>query len=592
MSIESWLLPVLWREHDWPAALVRARESLAAAAPSTQAQRAAIELGTACEYIDPDRTRALAAYELAGGVERSRDLAIELGAWGAVARTCLALRAYKKDTELIIDEAAAWWDAGQPALCTLALAGLRDASRTARAHALAALALGRDLDHHERVAVMRATEGEDGDEADDYTMAGRIAIAAGRRDDGMRWLEAAMLARPGHTVAARLLLSLALASGDSERMQRYLRLRLQGLDLPAWLDNVRACAIAMIGSEYHKGLGIRLLRQALERAYEAPHAEVPGHLAMWCALARRAASDGTRHELLRLIVRAIEWSRDPVDHVWLGALATEISLHDADDPVVAGGYADIVAEHAPEHPIVRELVNRVKDSASPDVPADAVAAAAAVHASLEPEEELDTIYASATGVATFDADVDEIEGDDWDNPMVKPANPAALLAAAGVNQGRLFATRSLATGTLPPRTGKHAAAAPVLAALRTQDRPTMPRRAAPPPDARARARRIAMPIDVRMHARSGDVIEAHSRDISTTGLFVITDATLSIGDELDIEVRLPDAELISERGFTARARVVRKDRGGYGIELVAPREELLSALAELERTAGDIDDAL
>lgn len=588
MPIEPWLLPVLWREHDWPAALVRVRDKLAAAPPSTQAQRAAIELGHACEYIDPDRMRALAAYELAGGVERSRDLAIELGAWGTVARTCLALRAYVNDPELIIDEAVAWWDAGQPALCALALAGLRDAARTPRAHALAALVAGRDLDHHERVAVMRATEGEDGDEAEEYTIAGRIAIAAGRRDDGMRWLEAAMVARPGHSVASRLLLSLVVARGDHELMQRYLRFRLRGLDLPVWLDNVRACAIAMIGSEHHKGLGTRLLRQALERAYGAPYAEAPGHLAMWCALARRAASDETRQELLPLVVRAIEWSRDPVDHVWLGALATEISLHDANAPVIAAGYADIVAEHAPEHPIVRELVKRVKDCASPDVPADAVAAAAAVHASLEPEEGLDTIYASATGVATFDADVDEIEGDDWDNPMVKPANPAALLAAAGVSQGRLFASRSLANGTLPPRTGKPAAVAPVLAALRTQDRPTIPRRAGPPADAPARARRIAMPIDVRMHARSGAVIEAHSRDISTTGLFVITDATLSIGDELDIEVRLPDAEPISERGFMARARVVRKDRGGYGIELVTPREELVGALAELERT----DDAI
>jgi len=561
MSIESWLLPVLWREHDWPIALKRLRRELATAPQSASARRAAIELGLACEYIDPDRTRALAAYELAGATDRARDLAIELGAWGVLARISVALRAGAPHSELMVEEAAAWWDAGQPALCALALAGLRDADRTANAQALEALVEGHALEHHQRVAVLRATEGEDSDPVEDYTMAARLAIASG--DDGTRWLEAAMLAAPGHSIAARLLLTLTLQGGDHDRIQRYLRLRLDGLDLPAWLDNARACALAMLGTERHRGFGMRLLRQALERAYAAPPQEVPGHLAMWSALAARAARDGIRRELLPLIVRAIEWSRDPIDHVWLGALATEIVLHDANDLVVASGYADIVAEHAPEHPVVRELIRRVNESAV-----------------VEPDVGLDALYESVAGVATFAADVDEIADDDWSRPMIQPASPAALLAAAGVSKPNPFSARSLANGTLPPRTMR-APTNPVLASLRTPDRPTLPPRPAPPVNAKDRARRIALPIDVRVRGDSGSVIEAHSRDISTSGLFVITDAALTIGDELDIELRLPGSDPLSERGYSARARVVRREDSGYGIELIAPHAELIGALAEL-----------
>jgi len=54
------------------------------------------------------------------------------------------------------------------------------------------------------------------------------------------------------------------------------------------------------------------------------------------------------------VVTALDASQNPIDRVWLAAFATEISLRDADNPVVAGAYAEIVAEHAPEHPVVRE----------------------------------------------------------------------------------------------------------------------------------------------------------------------------------------------------------------------------------------------
>src|SRR5437588_13069338 len=119
MPIAPWLLPVLWREHDWSGALDRLAGDLRAAEPGPQARRAAVERASAYEYIVADRRRVLAIYELAGETTRAKEIAVEIGWWAAVAR----LSAREVDR---LGEAEAWWDAGQPELCGLALAGVRD----------------------------------------------------------------------------------------------------------------------------------------------------------------------------------------------------------------------------------------------------------------------------------------------------------------------------------------------------------------------------------------------------------------------------------------------------------------------------------
>ena len=90
MPIAPWLLPVLWREHDWSAALDRLTQELRAAAPGPKALRATIELAQAYEYIVPDRRSVLAVYELAGEAARARDIAIELGWFGLCAILLIA----------------------------------------------------------------------------------------------------------------------------------------------------------------------------------------------------------------------------------------------------------------------------------------------------------------------------------------------------------------------------------------------------------------------------------------------------------------------------------------------------------------------
>jgi len=154
-------------------------------------------------------------------------------------------------------------------------------------------------------------------------------------------------------------------------------------------------------------------------------------------------------------------------------------------------------------------------------------------------------------------------------------NPASIIPA--------FAKPATTTvpiprfANLPPV----ARATPVLTALRIPDRPELPPRPTDPPNATARARRISIPIDLCVIKGDGTRITGHSRDLSTTGLFVLTSATLAVGDDVDLELMLPGAEAFTEEEHKVKARVARESDDGYGIELVGADASLLAALAAL-----------
>lgn len=103
-----------------------------------------------------------------------------------------------------------------------------------------------------------------------------------------------------------------------------------------------------------------------------------------------------------------------------------------------------------------------------------------------------------------------------------------------------------------------------------------------PVAAAPRARRIAVPIDVRIILSDGRRVAGHSRDISTSGLFVLLDEELVVGTEYALELMLPSAEPFMEDVHKARGRTVRRAEGGYGIELVDPAPEMVSVLATMD----------
>jgi predicted acetyltransferase len=602
--IAPWLLPILWREHDWSAALERLSVTATRANRLTgaRAHRTAIELALALEYIEPDRRRAIPVYELAGDHERACELAAELGWWSGRAR--LSARIIDSPQH-VLDEAAAWWDAGHPDLCALALSEVRGADRGIRGAELAALVASRDLQRHAAEAVAHAQAAKGREAANAYLMAARFCRAAGELDQVTRWLEVAVATDPKHTVAARFLLELAMRSRDPAGIKRFLKVRLEGADFATSLGAIGACGLSLVESDHHRGFAQRLLRQILDKAYDLGHAPIPGHIAMWTAVASYAAAATTRRELLPFVIKAMHASQTAVDRVWLAALATDISLREGNNPVVAGAYAEIVAEHAPDHPIVRALVSTVAVAIEDEPTSPIAIPMAAIKAAKEQVYDevvidLDVAYAEAANTDDDDAPAAIVSTAasptpwTYEDAIAEPAPPPKPKGIPRVASMQRTAPLPLATKKPyvpapqpvaepakrppPPSPGLPPIPSPVLAALRTPNRPVVPPRPADPPNAVLRARRIAVPIDVRMLFADGSRTDGTSRDISTTGLFVLGAATLTIHDELTIELLLPGKEAFTEDEYRAAARVVRRGDDGFGLELVDPDPALVAAL--------------
>jgi hypothetical protein len=100
----------------------------------------------------------------------------------------------------------------------------------------------------------------------------------------------------------------------------------------------------------------------------------------------------------------------------------------------------------------------------------------------------------------------------------------------------------------------------------------------PPPTARPRAARTLIAVDIRIqHDRR--TIDVHTRDLSTSGFFGVTNEALEIGVLVDCELRMPAPTGLSEQSFNARAKIVRRELSGYGFELVDPPAPLVAAIA-------------
>jgi c-di-GMP-binding flagellar brake protein YcgR len=102
-----------------------------------------------------------------------------------------------------------------------------------------------------------------------------------------------------------------------------------------------------------------------------------------------------------------------------------------------------------------------------------------------------------------------------------------------------------------------------------------------PLNARDRANRVVVPVDVTVELDDGSAVQAVVRDISTTGLFVVLLTTLEIDAEIKLELRIPSADDLEVTRHLAWARVVRRGEGGYGLVFLDPAHELVEAILGL-----------
>ena len=66
---------------------------------------------------------------------------------------------------------------------------------------------------------------------------------------------------------------------------------------------------------------------------------------------------------------------------------------------------------------------------------------------------------------------------------------------------------------------------------------------------------------------------------SASGFFAVTSAPLEIGTEVTCDVRMPAAGGLAGSTISTRAKIARRDDGGYGFSLVEPPQALIDAIA-------------
>jgi hypothetical protein len=366
--IAPWIFELLRRERDWRAALPKIAEHLSEL-PEDRV-RAGLELGAAFEHIEPDRYQAILAYQTAGPLRdngRSRALALEIGWWQAEGRLAAVELQASGASEALIAAARSLIDDGK----TDAARRLVQENPTAAKNTLVAAAgllaeiEGRGADWKTFAAAAKKQKGRAA--ADTFVGAARLARSVGAKE-WSRQLEAALEADPTHAVAAAMLMDLAVDSEDDKLVFDLMRVRCLGLDGYDYSEAVRWIATRLLLADpaHHAGLGRRLAKVAIERAYGAGLTEIPGHIALWTLLDTTAAQDGTRTDLLPLIMKGLDLGIPDFDRTWLAALGAAI-CHSAGNGETARAYAAIVAEHAPSHPIVRELLAEAEAEVDEDL---------------------------------------------------------------------------------------------------------------------------------------------------------------------------------------------------------------------------------
>jgi hypothetical protein len=91
-----------------------------------------------------------------------------------------------------------------------------------------------------------------------------------------------------------------------------------------------------------------------------------------------------------------------------------------------------------------------------------------------------------------------------------------------------------------------------------------------------------VPVDVYLAGEPERLFTAVSRDLSATGMFVVTKSTLAVGASVVLELELPGEDGLAVARQRVDAKVVRHTPGmGYGLEFVAPPAALIAVIERL-----------
>lgn len=522
MEVAGWVVQRLTHASDWSAELARLRHA-------TDSAQRTFDVAVACEHCDPDRGRALALYLAAwrGGVAdaaaHATRLARCLRAHVTIAELALAAR---ED----LTAAAAFIDAGMRDSAVAPLRRYLDgaAPRRAEASALLALAEGLPIDVDAAINASLASA-----KPADFVHAARLARSAAQPRLASIVASAARACVDDPDVMVLVEDHLLESSDSTALLEHYRRWFERAPTQTESVERMRAAGCELIARGRQPGLGLRMVRLALETAYSSLLPGVTSQIAAWEVLLAHARSQHSTSELVPLLVQALAAPVAPYEAVYLACVGLTIAWRDAGDTLAAQPYAATLLDFVDDHPLAQAFiraaglkVTAAPESSSPTPPPAAVAARP-------------NVYADDKGVRRT-AKMEKLSHATNRLALLKPPPPRAT---------------SLKRDTNP-----------------------IPMRPRPPSASPApRAPRVVVPIDVVVELPSGGFFTTVLRDLSTSGAFVVTKRVLEVGAVLTLDLQLPTAGL-QLQAFQAQARIARRSELGYGIAFIDPDAALVAAI--------------
>ncbi len=537
MGLAPWLKTRLGRAVEWSAELAVLRAEVGRGRSAEKV----FDLAQASEQCDPDRGRALALY-----VDAWR--AGHLEAAGHAERLAEALRAHMTRAELaaargdVVAAGTAYLDAGMRDLAVGPLRTALDALGTAtpdqRAEATSLLALAEQTPFNIEAAIgatvgtALATRGPAA--APRYAHAIRLArLGAPAKLPGL--VAAAARACPDDPKLEILVEDYLLEKNDAADLLDHYRQRFEGASTRAEaVERMRTAGSVLVERGVQPGLGLRLVRLALETTYTALLPDISAHVAAWELLVAHARAQRSTSELMPLLVQALAAPVPEHEALYLTGVGLAIAWRDANDLQAAQPYAATLLDFVPDHPLAIAFLHEIGMTAEPVEPTPPPPPPRATGES--PPLAKPSVYA--------------------DDAPVKRSLPANVVTR----------TSRLALLKPPP---------PRSTTLRRDSSPIPMRHEVTGPP---RAPRAVVPMDVMVELPNGSFFSTVLRDVSITGAFLTTKRKLDIGLVVALTLQVPVAGTLKQERYMVQAKVVRQTELGFGLAFVDPDAKLVGAL--------------
>lgn len=523
MRLADWIRVSLWSESDWRRALHALVAVVTGDSTSTAARVS--DLADACELIEPERRHALALHELAwrlgGGpapLARAFELAREVGDHDAIATLALTAFDATQDASHLVTAAMAYLDSARPPLALAPLAAALEARP-------------KDDEVRSALAMVRKTVRDP--QAEVSSWVARAARVTGA-ESGRLYLHAARLAR--------------LAGLDAIFVRHVETAWQRGRD-PAAAMLIEADLIAK-----------RRANDLL--AFYRGRVEAAGSDREWADHMRAAGTKLVLSNVQRGL--ALRMLRSGLEAAYRARL---------DD--IPGHLAswDLLIRHAREARSMRELMPLVVEAMGQPLTDDARLYLARFGFDVTWREATDQDAARPYAAAIAEL----VPGDSALHEFVSTSMPALTETtyeppAAPLPPEPSFIKMRTPSRTLPPA---------ALDALRAGNRkPGLPTSPPVPTQASRIAERVVVPADVEVRV-DGEAFAAIVRDLSATGVYIVTERELPIDAVVTIAIDLPDVAMLASTRFEVGARVVRRAYTGYGLLLIEPPRALVDAISAL-----------